>query len=86
MKIDAILGWNLREIYETTRIGLQLALAVYNRSHTALLHLNPLPKAICQIRSPFFIRPDRSMNCSSYQTEEEDVLPYLYSVARDGST
>ncbi|TYH84695.1 hypothetical protein ES332_D02G213600v1 [Gossypium tomentosum] len=25
--------------------------------HTALLHLNPLPKAICQILSPFFILP-----------------------------
>lgn len=38
----------------------------FNRSHTALLHLNPLPNAICSTLSPVIIRPYFSMCSSSY--------------------
>ena len=53
---------------------------------TALLHLNPLPNAICQILSPFFILPFDSMYDSSYQREDDDVLPHRWSVILEAST
>ena len=44
---------------------------------TALLHLKPLPKAICHTRSLRFTRPWYSEYASSYQIDEDDVLPNL---------
>lgn len=55
-------------------------------SHTALLHLNPLPKAICQIRCPLLILPFASIYASSYQMELDEVLPNRWRVIRDAST
>lgn len=52
---------------------------------TALLHLNPLPKAICQTLFPFLIRPLASVYANSYQMDDEEVLPNLWRVIRDGS-
>uniref|UniRef100_A0A7C9D656 Uncharacterized protein n=1 Tax=Opuntia streptacantha TaxID=393608 RepID=A0A7C9D656_OPUST len=53
---------------------------------TALLHLNPLPNAICQTLSPFFILPLVSMYPSSYQSEDDDVFPNLCRVILEAST
>ncbi|KAL6295049.1 hypothetical protein ACE6H2_003191 [Prunus campanulata] len=52
---------------------------------TALLHLNPLPNAICQTLSPFLILPFASMYPNSYHSEDDDVLPNLCSVILDAS-
>lgn len=54
--------------------------------HTAELHLNPLPNAICQTLSPLFIFPLASMQLSSYHNEDEDVLPNLCNVILEAST
>ena len=55
--------------------------------HTAELHLNPLPNAICHTRSPLRTpAPRDSMRARMYQMEDEDVLPYRRSVSRDGAT
>ena len=47
------------------------------QSHTAELHLNPEPNASCRTRWPFFWPIWERMYSSSYQMEDEDVLPYL---------
>ncbi len=52
---------------------------------TALLHLNPLPNAICQILLPFRILPFASVYANSYQIEDEDVFPNLWRVIREAS-
>uniref|UniRef100_A0A7C8YPP6 Uncharacterized protein n=1 Tax=Opuntia streptacantha TaxID=393608 RepID=A0A7C8YPP6_OPUST len=53
---------------------------------TALLHLNPDPKAICQTRWPFRILPLASVYPSSYQIELDDVFPNLWRAILDAST
>ena len=60
-------------------------LIVFKAFHTTLPHLKPLPKAICQTRSPLLMRPLASQYASSYHTEADETFPYLYNVARDGS-
>ncbi len=60
-------------------------LIVQRDCQTALLHLNPLPKAICQTRLPFLTRPLASVYANSYQIDDEDVFPNRYSVIRDAS-
>ncbi len=60
-----------------------LGCMVRRACHTALLHLNPLPKAICQTWSPLRILPFASMY--SYQIEDEEVLPNQWRVIREGS-
>jgi hypothetical protein len=48
------------------------------RSQTALVHLKPEPNATCITRCPFFMGLlfcVCSAYASSYQMEEEDVLP-----------
>ena len=42
--------------------------------HTALLHLNPLPNAICHSLSPARSLPLASRYANSYQMEEEEVM------------
>jgi len=44
---------------------------------TALLHLKPLPKPTCQTTSPAATPWHASMYDSAYQTDADDVLPYL---------
>ena len=48
---------------------------VRSACHTAELHLNPLPKAICQILSPYATCPSCSDHASSYQMLAEEVFP-----------
>jgi hypothetical protein len=50
---------------------------VRSARHTALLHLNPDPNAICHTRSPRRTRSFASMYASSYHNELLDVLPNL---------
>jgi hypothetical protein len=49
------------ESMQSTQGPLAGGLMVRIACHTALLHLNPLPNAICQTRSPRFILPFCSM-------------------------
>jgi len=58
---------------------------LFKASHTAVLHLNPDPNAICHTLSPFFTLPFASQYASSYHTELEEVFPNLYSVILEGS-
>lgn len=57
-----------------------------NALQTALLHLNPDPKAICHKRSPFLILPLASPYDSAYQTEALHVFPNLYKFILEAST
>jgi len=58
---------------------------VFKAFHTALLHLNPDPNAICQILSLLLILPFPSVYASSYQRELLEVFPNLKSVILEGS-
>ena len=50
--------------------------------HTALLHLKPLPNAICHTRSPRRTPLPLSMQASTYQMLLLLVLPNLRTAAR----
>ena len=53
--------------------------------HTALLHLKPLPNAICHTRSPRRTPLPLSMLASTYQMLLLLVLPNLLPYARSGT-
>merc|ERR1719473_1856762 len=53
------------------------------RVQTALLHLKPLPNASCRILCPRRRSECSSMWRSSYQIDEDDVLPLSLSTERE---
>ncbi|KAG8487332.1 hypothetical protein CXB51_020913 [Gossypium anomalum] len=52
--------------------------------HTALLHLNPEPNAICHVRSPFLIRPLASECCQTGK-ESFSMVPCAIQTAANSS-